>query len=569
MKKIELLCPAGSLGNLKAAIAGGADAIYLGMNKFNAREFATNFNEKYLPEAVKICKSNNVRIYLTMNTLVKNSEIKEFLEQLKYAYEQGIDAVIIQDLSLIEIIKKSFPGLEIHISTQAGIMNSLHANLLEDVESINVARELDKDNLRLLRKNYNRELEMFVHGALCACVSGSCLFSSFLGGRSGNRGKCAQPCRKLYNNEFLLSTKELCLLENIPEIINLGINSLKIEGRMRTPYYTFTTAKIYRKAIDSFYQGKFKITPEMKKELYSAFSREFTQGKFLKKDIFNVIRASGFSSPILQEYNVNINDINLPKRKSNLIVPKRENKESSGKKMIVRIYNNAQAAIAEKYADIVCMDIFNEDFLKIKNKLTKPLYGVTPRIMFDSDLEKIEQRIKSLSPEGILAGNLGILKMKLDLPIVLDYNSNSFNDLQIGYYQNKKAIPIISPELSIAELEQFKNKDFIIFAHGNLRLMTLAHNLKEREVIDRKGFNFKIKKIYNGAEVLNEKELGLFNKIRPLVKQGINKIYIDTENSREFEQILKLYAEILNGKTPDCSEIQKNYVLGWSKKGVL
>jgi putative protease len=276
--KTELLSPAGSLANLKAAVASGADAVYLGMNKFNAREFATNFNKDYFKEAVKICKSNNVKLFLTMNTLIKNTELNEFFKELSFAYEQGIDSVIIQDPSFIKIIKDSFPGLHVHISTQAGVMNSQHANLLSSAERIVLAREISKKNLESIRKNVGNELEIFIHGALCVCISGSCLFSSFVGGRSGNRGKCSQPCRRKYNGCYYLSTKELCLIEKIPELVKLGINSLKIEGRMRTPYYVATTTGIYRKALDDYSNNKFKVTPEMKSKLASAFSRDFTKG---------------------------------------------------------------------------------------------------------------------------------------------------------------------------------------------------------------------------------------------------------------------------------------------------
>ena len=567
--KVELLAPAGSLATLKAAVASGADAVYLGLSKFNARTFAKNFDKRDFNEAVKICNSNNVKLYLTANTLVKNSEITEFFEQIKYAYEEGADAVIIQDPSFISIIKESFPELKIHISTQAGVMNSNHANLFSEVGRINVARELTKENLILLRKKFNKEIEMFIHGALCTCVSGSCIFSSFLGGRSGNRGKCAQPCRKLYNGVYMLSTKELSLIEKIPEIIKLGINSLKIEGRMRTPYYVATTVSNYRKAIDSYYEGKFKVTDQMKEDLQCAFSREFTGGKFSNDFIFNLKQASGTFNNKKEFYDVKIKSISLNKRKAKELSIQVDKRESSGKKLVVRVYSKEQAKIAENYADILCLDIFHKEFKEIKEELKKPFYAYTPRIMFDSDSDLIRKKIIELSPEGIIAGNLGILNMKLDLPIILDYNSNCFNNLQVKYYREKNAKPILSPELSLEEIENFKDKEFIIFVHGKIRLMTLAHNLKEDLIQDEKGFNFHLKKIFNGAEILNDKELGLFNKIRGLIKTGINQIYIDTEETKDYEEILGAYRLILEGKTPDTSKFQKNYVLGWSRCGVL
>ena len=571
--KVELLAPAGSLGTLKAAVVSGADAVYLGLSKFNAREFAKNFDREYFKEAVKICKSHNVQLYLTANTLIKNSELEDYFEQLKYAYEQGADAVIIQDPSFIKIIRESFPDLKIHISTQAGVMNSNHANLFLDVDRINIARELTRDNIELLRKNYSKEIEIFIHGALCACVSGSCLFSSLLGGRSGNRGKCAQPCRKLYNGVYMLSTKELSLIDKIPEVIKLGVNSLKIEGRMRTPYYVATTVSNYRKAIDSFYAHNFKVTEGMRKELESAFSREFTEGKFSNNFIFNLKQGSGDFQVGNKQYEVKPKFFLQEKRKARDINLESLKKESTGRKLIVRVYSAEQAKIALGYADILCLDMFHKDFKNIREELNEnpkiPFYAYTPRIMFDSDLALIKKKLNDLAPEGIIAGNIGILNMNLDLPIILDYNSNCFNDLQVEYYQDKKATPILSAELNLEEIEKFQNKDFIVFVHGKIRLMTLAHNIQENLIRDGKGFYFNIKKIFNGAEVLNDKDLGLFNKIRPLVKAGINQIYLDTEKLEDYEFILQAYKQILEGKTPDCSGFQKNYVLGWSKQGVL
>jgi len=587
MKKIELLAPAGSLPNLKAAVSSGADSVYLGMTKFNAREFALNFNEEYFKEAIKICKSNNVKVYLTANTLIKNSEIEEFLNMIKYAYEQGIDSVIIQDPSMIEIIRKSFPLLRIHMSTQAGVMNSLHANLF-DADRINLARELRKNNIESIRKNCKKEIEMFVHGALCACVSGSCLFSSLLGARSGNRGKCAQPCRKKYNGSFIISPKELCLMEKLPELIKMKIDSLKIEGRMRTPYYTATVTSVYRKAIDSFYtrnenvsgcpknksacffgENKFKVTPDMKKLLESAFSREFTEGKFSGKDIFNPKQASGTSDIERKTYEVPVKEINLEKRKANIILPELISSQPEKKQMIVRVYSENDALIAAKYADIICVDMAHPRFKDIRAQTSKPVYAVTPRIMFDSDIPIIKSKILDLKPAGLVAGNLGILKMNLNLPIILDYNSNCFNDLQVQYYSKLGAKPIISPELSLSELSKFKNKDFIVFVHGKIRLMTLAHKLPGGTMRDEKGFSFYTSAIQNGIEIINEKELGLFNRIRGLLKSGISQFYIDTENSKKLESTLRIYSDILEGKQVDTSYIKRYYVLGWSQTGAL
>ena len=563
MEKIELLAPAGALANLKSAVASKADAVYLGMSKFTARAYATNFNEEYLKSAVNICRFNKVKLFLTMNTLIKNSEIDNFFKQLTLAYLTGIDAVIIQDPSFIEIIRNSYPDLKIHMSTQAGVMNSPQANLFNTADRINLARELSKENLISLRNNFKKEIEIFVHGALCVCISGSCLFSSFLGGRSGNRGRCAQPCRAIYDDNFYLSTRELCLIEKIGELKEIGINSIKIEGRMRTPYYVATATSIYRQALDN---KNFKITPEILGQLKSAYSREFTRGKYSSEDVFNREKAQGESNVIKKDYQVLTKKFQI-NRTSNLILPDIKNKSGERKQLLVRVYNKEDAIAAEANgADIIYLDMFHKDFLETKKSIKIPLYAVTPRIMFDSDIKEIKERLKKIKPDGILAGNLGILNMKLNIPIHLDYNCNCFNDYNLRYYQNLGVFPIISPELSIQEQCEFKNKCFAALVHGKIRLMTLAHELDKTEITDKKKFKFKINKILNGSEILNEKELGLFNKTKNLRNSGITSFFIDTET--DVGKITRIYREILDGKTVDVSKIKQNYVLGWSDRGV-
>lgn len=557
--KLELLAPAGSMACLKAAVSKNTDAVYLGMRNFNARNYATNFDKNNIAEAVKICKSNNVKIYLTMNTLIKNNELKQFFDQLSFAYSKGIDAVILQEISLINLIKNNFPDLRIHISTQAGVMNSFHANLLSKVDRVTLARELTENNIKDIRKNFNKEIEIFCHGALCTSVSGQCLFSSFLGGRSGNRGKCAQPCRKKYNNEYLLSTKELCLINEIPEIIKLGINSIKIEGRMRSPYYVATVTDAYRKAIDSYYNGNFKV--ENLAKLKKAFSREFTKGWFKQsKDIFNVTESNAMTRTSNEFYNVKAKKINIKRKIINVKIPSFK-EEKSDKELLVRVYNKEDAIEASKAgADIVCMDL--KDFENIK--LPCKLFTATPRIMLDSDVNEILKNIKEKNPDGIIAGNMGMLNLNLKIPIYLDYNLNVFNDADIDYF--KKNIPIISPELSLKDLNNLNNKNFFVLVHGKIRLMTLRHDIQVGEIKDEKG-SFKVNKIYNGTEIINKKEIGLLSKSSQLLSKGVNKFYVDTDVN--VSKIVKFYRDVLDGKKVNDIKLKKKYVLGWAYKGVI
>jgi collagenase-like PrtC family protease len=566
-KKIELLAPAGSMACLKAAVAKKADAVYLGMRQFSARDYATNFNEEYLKVAVKICKSNDVKLYVTMNTLVKNSEIKEFFRQLSYAYSQGIDSVIIQEVSFLDIIQKNYPDLHVHVSTQAGVMNSAHASLLKNADRITLARELTKDEIGAIRKSYPNELEVFCHGALCVSLSGSCLFSSLLGGNSGNRGKCAQVCRKLYNNSYQLSLKELCLVDKIPELIGCGIDSLKIEGRMRTPYYVATVTDIYRKAINSYKEGNFHISDEMKKKLYSAFNREFTQGWFASaKDIFNVKDSSGKSSLLQKEnYEVPIKEMHCERQMIKATIPEYVSYSSEKKNLMVRVYSKEDAiAASEAGADIVYTDLQSSYFEKLH--INAKLFAVTPRIMLDSDAEEIRELIKEKKPAGLLAGNAGILALNQNLPIHLDYNQNNFNDIDINNCWKNKILPIISPELNMIEMCQMKNKNFAVLVHGKIRLMTLRHEILGGLIEDSIGAKFEVKKIQHGCEILNGKELGLLNKAANLIKSGINNLYIDTD--KNVKEIVAFYRMILDGKKADDIKLRKKYILAWAYRGV-
>ncbi len=282
MSKIELLLPIGNWNCLKAAVENGADAIYFGVKEFNARKRAENFSLPEVSKLVEYCHSNGVRAYCTLNILVKNHEITAFFNLVKELYLAGIDAVIIQHISFLPIIKQNFPGMEVHLSTQTAITNSYFYELIKEADRIILPREYSSAEISSFLTKTNLPLEIFVQGAQCFSYSGKCLFSSFLGGRSGNRGWCAQPCRRKYNGSYLLSMKDLSLIQKIPEIIKMGVSSLKIEGRLRSEKYVAAAAKTYRQAIDSYYAGHFVINPDSFKEMKLAFNREFSEGYFSK-----------------------------------------------------------------------------------------------------------------------------------------------------------------------------------------------------------------------------------------------------------------------------------------------
>lgn len=282
---IELLSPVGDFECLKAAVQNGADAVYFGANLFSARAFAKNFDLENLEKAINYAKLRGVKTNLTLNTLIKDDEFEDAVMLAKKAYEFGIDAIIVQDLGLATTLIKNFPNLPIHASTQMTIHNldgALEAEKLGFKRAV-LSRELPINEIEYICKNSNIEIEVFIHGALCISYSGQCLFSSMIGGRSGNRGKCAQPCRLPYelleddnkiDSGYLLSTRDLCGLEFLPQLINCGVKCLKIEGRMKNPQYVATVTRIYRKYIDLVLNNKPYIIDENdKKDLLQAFNR--------------------------------------------------------------------------------------------------------------------------------------------------------------------------------------------------------------------------------------------------------------------------------------------------------
>ncbi|MCM8711268.1 DUF3656 domain-containing protein [Clostridium sp. SYSU_GA19001] len=286
MKKIELLAPAGSMESLYAAVQAGADAVYLGGSKFSARAYASNFDEENMIHAVDYCHLYNVKVYITINTLLKESEIKEALEYAAFLYRIGADALIIQDTGFAYLLRENFPDFEIHASTQMTIHNGEGALFLKKhgFKRIVLSRELSLEEIKHISKDLGVETEIFVHGALCICYSGQCLMSSMIGGRSGNRGRCAQPCRLPYtliergsgreNSAYILSPKDICTLSDVEKIINSSTTSLKIEGRMKRPEYVAGVVDVYKRAIDSVYEGKNFDFEKENKKLLKLFNRE-------------------------------------------------------------------------------------------------------------------------------------------------------------------------------------------------------------------------------------------------------------------------------------------------------
>ena len=335
MTKVELLAPVGDWNCLKAAVQNGADAVYFGVEQFNARMYAANFNVEDMKQVIDYCKLRNVKTNLTLNTLLENCEFDNAVDLAKEAYKAGVDAIIVQDLGLAKYLIDNIPGLPIHASTRMTVDNLQGVLKLEKLgfDRVVLSRELSCEEIEYICKNCKVEIETFIHGALCICYSGQCLFSSVVGGRSGNRGKCAGPCRLPYelisenaetherksiDKGYLLSTKDLCGIAYLPRLIQAGVKCFKIEGRMKSPEYVATVTRIYRKYIDMVLNNDdFIIDEKDINDLMQVFNRGgFSDGHLDSKHNRNLIFPEkpsnmGIYLGTIKKYNSNKGHITL------------------------------------------------------------------------------------------------------------------------------------------------------------------------------------------------------------------------------------------------------------------
>jgi hypothetical protein len=404
MKK-ELLSPAGDMESLLEAIHNGADAVYLAMKSFGARKFAKNFSKEEIIEAIKLCHLYGVRIYVTMNTLVKESEVEDFLEQVKYLHINGVDAIIMQDFGMISLVRKMYPNLEIHASTQANnsSLDTIKMFYEMGVKRVVVSRELTLEEIKQI--NFPIEIETFIHGALCICYSGNCLMSSMIGTRSGNRGECAGSCRLKYalkdNDktspyEYLLSTKELNTSTKFSSLLNSNITSFKIEGRMKSAEYVGFITKFYRNIFDN---KNINLKEETEK-LKVLFNRKFTEGNLFKTDnLMNTKSPNHIGIEIGKVLEVTNKYIKIKLTKElNQEDGIRFNESSSG--MIVNfLYDkNMKLTNSVKANDIAYID--NKVDLKRKDTIYKTIDKKLVDSLKKYDLKKIPVKYKVIAKCG-------------------------------------------------------------------------------------------------------------------------------------------------------------------------
>jgi len=371
-KMTELLAPAGNMEALKAAISNGCDAIYLGMQRFGARAYSSNFDLESLEEAVKYSHLRNVKIYVTMNTIVFENEASEMKKQMDDLNEIGVDGIIVQDLAAFDYVVKNFIDMEAHCSTQMGIDDLDGTLLFKELgaKRVVLSRELEIEKVKEIKKIAKIPLEIFVHGALCVSYSGNCLMSGLIGYRSGNRGRCVGSCRKAYElidksrdislgKSYILSTKDLSTIDYVNEL--KGIDSLKIEGRMKEPAYVANVVSKYRMALDN------KITEEDKENLKKTFNRTFTKGYLFgedKKDITNILRPNNFGYEIgrISRIFKDMYEIKLTRTLNQNDIIRISHYNEDVNLTVVKLYDKDGNLISK--ADDVC-------YIKLKEKLSK------------------------------------------------------------------------------------------------------------------------------------------------------------------------------------------------------
>ena len=433
MKKVELLAPAGNMENLKYAVMAGCDAVYLGLKKFGARAFSSNFSDSEFIEAVNYCHLYGVKVYVTLNTIIYDYEVADFLETVDFIHKNNVDAVLIQDLGMLDLVRKTYPNLEVHASTQMHIHNLDGVKVLEKlgIKRAVLARETSIDTIKYIKENSNIELEVFVHGALCVSYSGECLMSKFIGGRSGNRGECAGACRLSYDvvdsnnnilnkNKYPISTKDLNTIYYIDKLIESGAASLKIEGRMKSKEYVYMVVKLYRDTIDNYYKtGKVIVNEDDLLKLKKIFNREYTKG-FL----FNINNNELINSYRPNHMGVNVGKVLNYKNGYATILLTDHVSIGSGLRVLSKNNKDVGILVNEFYKkDKLVKDAYKNDIISIKvhDKVFKDDIVV---ITNDKSISKsIEDYIKNNERKVLISGKVSCKLGNITLEVSDGINS--------------------------------------------------------------------------------------------------------------------------------------------------
>lgn len=501
MKKLELLAPAGNMDAFLAAIEAGADAIYIGGYTFGARAFANNFSDDEIIKCINYAHLYGVKVYITVNTIVYEKEVDLFLNYIDFLHRNNVDAIIIQDLGMFDLVRKVYPNLELHASTQMHIHNLNGVLNLQKwgAKRVVMARETSYETLKEIKKHTSIELEVFVHGALCVSYSGQCLMSSLIGGRSGNRGKCAGTCRQQYNliddngkeyneDSYLLSTRDLNTLEDIGKLIELGIESFKIEGRMKRAEYVYLVVSIYRKAIDNYLKYKeTRITENDILELKKIYNRKFTKGYlFNDKNIMNTYRPNHLGIKIGKVIKKDKNSIYI-KLNNKLINGdgiRFLNKVEDDGLIISQMYINKQKVISAKENDVI----------EIKGNINCDNGATVIKTTDKEQMDKLNNLINKRTRKVSINGKV-IVKQDEFMKITLNDGKN-----EVTFISDEKPQLATNKPLMKEDIEkQIKKINDTVYTFRNLEIYT-----------DNKSFVplSKLNEIRRGAiELLDQKRL--------------------------------------------------------------
>lgn len=531
MKK-ELLAPAGNMECLKAAVLNGADAVYLACKNFGARKFASNFTNDEIKEAIKFCHLYGVKVYVTMNTLVKNKEVESFIEQARFLHKNGVDAILVQDFGMIYLLREMFPNLEIHASTQANTSSYETAKFYYDlgIKRVVFSRELSIEEIDKI--DIPIEKEAFIHGALCISYSGLCLMSSMLGERSGNRGECTGCCRlpytlydkdkKISNNKYLLSTKELNTSTEFDKLLNSSIYSFKIEGRMKSPLYVGFIVNLYRRLID---KEEVDLETETKK-LKTIFNREFTKGHLFNitdKNIMNTKSPNhqglviGKSSPYKDQIKITLDKDKILSQNDAIRFV------NSNKGMMVNFLYDSNMKLCKEAKDICYVD----NKLKIE---TNDILSKTGDYNLDLEYKNKEQR--KVPIKFIVKAHIN---KSLEVSIS-DYNTTITKSVGMVYKAEKTPVDKENIIKHLNKLGQspFKLKDIDIEMDENIFIQIKMLNEIRRDLVEK----LIEKRQYINENIIENKVV--FERVPNKQNEEINKISVSVRNKKQLLEVLKL-----------------------------
>lgn len=567
MKKVELLIPAGNYESLKCAVLNGADAVYFAGKNFGARKYSENFSDEEISEGIKFAHLFGVKVYVTVNTMIYESEINDLRKYLEFLYVSGVDALIMQDLGMIKMCHELLPDLEIHASTQMHNTNSDGFKYLESlgVKRVVLARELSLKEINDIKTPL--EKEVFIHGALCVSYSGECLFSSLVGGRSGNRGECAGSCRLPYNlyeddkkvyteGKYLLSMKELSSLDNMKEILDSNIDSLKIEGRMKGKTYVSFITRLYRTIIDNYYKGRsIKVSEEDKKKLALIFNREFTKG-YLNGELPNNI--VNIKSP--NHIGIEIGKVIEVKDKIKILLNEDLNQEdgirfSNGEGMIVNFLYDKNMKLTNnvKKGNICYLDKkynVSKDEILFKTTdslLIKEIENYEPRkINITLKVKAKYNELLEVSYDNIkLKGN--IVQHSINRPTSSEEIIRSLSKLGNTYFKIDNVIGDIDDNIfiSVSELNDIRRRCISLLEEDK------SNSGNKNNIVNVKKKEFKVS-LTNDISILVRNE----NHLKYLLTKDVDKIYVTSfslyqkykEDERVFYRIPRVSKELIEFK---------------------